>query len=320
MTTERLSSEPGSKKLQTWPSQTKGQQTAALRRNDSRRERDGGQGPGEVTAPASKAPTPDTAGNSFHHRLQRWRAPGIIFPFRISKAAAGLFWSGNLILRVGFILAPWRTLSAAPDPSPRPTCCRPPLSSPRGSAQRTPRSRAGAKVGPQAVAPYTQGGDRRAPETRFRGPGKGSSYKKAPALRTQWARGCERTWHQASSDRRSASAQQPVPHGHATHPTQTHALSHSLIHTPPSQPRPQLHPQQLTWVHAHDTLPQTNTLGHTAKTNTGTHYTQLLWAHALTLSYTVTHHTTRDSYKPLHFKTQAQTCGHVSTHTSSLPN
>lgn len=38
-----------------------------------------------------------------------------------------------------------------------------PLSSPRGATQRTPRSRAGAKVGPQAVAPYTQGGDRRAP-------------------------------------------------------------------------------------------------------------------------------------------------------------
>lgn len=99
LTTERLSSEPGSKKLQTWPSQTKGQQTAALRHNDPRRERDGGQEPGEVTAPASKAPTPDTAGNSFHHRLQPWRAPGIIFPFRISKAAAGLFWLGNLILR-----------------------------------------------------------------------------------------------------------------------------------------------------------------------------------------------------------------------------
>lgn len=44
-------------------------------------------------------PAPSTTGSSFHHRLQRWRAPGITFPVHISKAAAGLFWSGNLILR-----------------------------------------------------------------------------------------------------------------------------------------------------------------------------------------------------------------------------
>lgn len=50
---------------------------------------------------ASSTPSrpPSTTGSSFHHRLQRWRAPGITFPVHISKAAAGLFWSGNLILR-----------------------------------------------------------------------------------------------------------------------------------------------------------------------------------------------------------------------------
>lgn len=196
-----------------------------------------------MTALASEAPTPDTAGSSFHHRLQRWRAPGIIFPFRISKAAAGLFWSGNLILRVGFILAPWRTLSAAPDPRPRPTCCRPPLSSPRGAAQRTPAPGLGPKWIPRpSLRTRRAGTGGRPPETRSRGPGKVGSYKKASALRTQWARGWERTWHQASSDaaqplRPTAS---PTLTGDTPHAnTRTLSLSHthsSITTTPTATP------------------------------------------------------------------------------------
>lgn len=109
---------------------------------------------------------------------------------------------------------------------------------------------AGAKAGSLAKAPRTQGGVSRALEARSQGPERpcalrGISCQKVLALRTQRVgrANAGRTWHQVSSDLCSASAHQPSPQLHRTHPTQTHA------HSPPSQPHPQLYSHTPTTAH-----------------------------------------------------------------------
>lgn len=95
----------------------------------------------------------------------------------------------------------------------------------------------------------------------------------------QWAQGCQNIWHQVNSDLRLASTYQPTLH-YTRHSPRKH--TQSLIHTPLHHSHAHscthLHPQQLTWVHAHDTLPQTNTGGYTARTST-THLTHSCHGH-----------------------------------------
>lgn len=120
----------------------------------------------------------------------------------------------------------------------------------------------------------------------------------------RWAHECGHTGHHASSNLRSASAHQPSPQLHRTHPRQTQAHSpiHTLLHHNHTHSCTRLHPQQLTWVHAH-TSPQTNTQGHTARTNADT-----LFSHCQTLSLTQFHQEL--THIITHQNTQAQMCGH----------
>lgn len=148
---------------------------------------------------------------------------------------------------------------------------------------------AGARAGPLAAAPHTQGGVSRALEARSQGPRRpcalrGSSCQKTLALRTQ----CPSAWgarmRGAPGTRPAVTFAQPPPTSHPhsytghtprkpTHTLLYHSHTHSCTH---------LHSQQLTWVHAHNTSPQTDTGLHSHNKRRHT---------VLTLSYTVTHTT-----------------------------